>query len=245
MEWSLGKSLIMSEIKILSTTAMKTSLDDLGPQFERQTGHTLAPIYGPSARVAQRVADGESFDVAVVTAEGLENLTGQGKVVPSTRTVIARSLIGVAVQKGAPKPDISTADKFRDALLAAKSIAMSNPVGGGQSGAHIAKVFEKLGVAEAVKSKTKFGPGGPAGLIGLFLVRGEADLGVQQIPELMAVLPDIDIVGPLPDEIQAVTVFSVGLSTGARDAEAGKALIKFLATPASAAVIKAKGMEAG
>ena len=97
---------------------------------------------------------------------------------------------------------------------------MSNPVGGGQSGAHIAKIFERLGVTEALKSKTKYGPGGPAGLIGLFLVRGEADLGVQQMPELMAV-SGIDIVGPLPKEIQAVTVFSAGLSTGARDADAG------------------------
>ena len=145
-------------------------------------------------------------------------------------------------QKGAPKPDISSAEKFKQALLAAKSIGTSNPVGGGASGAHIAKVLEKLGIADAVKGKTTFGPGGPAGLIGNFLVRKEVEIGLQQIPELMAV-PGIDIVGPLPDEIQAITVFSAGLSTGAKEEQAGTALIKFLTTPNAKAVLKSKGME--
>ena len=231
-----------SEIKLLSTTAMKTSLDELLPGFERASGHKVAPDYAPSMRIAKRVADGEAHDVAIVTAQGFEDLAKQGKVVTASRTDIARSAMGLAVQKGAPRPDISTADKFKQAMLAAKSLAMSNPVGGGTSGAVLARAFERLGITEAMKGKTTFGPGGPAGLIGNFLLRKEVEIGIQQIPELMAV-PGIDIVGLLPDGIQSVTVFSAGVSTTAKDAGAAQALVKFLATAEAAAVMRAKGME--
>ena len=181
-------------------------------------------------------------DVAIATAEGLEDLIKTNKIVNGSRADLAQSRVGLAVQKGAPKPDISSAEKFKQTLLAAKSIGTSNPVGGGASGAHIAKVLEQLGIADAVKGKTTFGPGGPAGLIGNYLVRKEVEIGLQQIPELMAV-PGIDIVGPLPDEIQAITVFSAGLSTGAKEEQAGTALINFLTTPNAKAVLKSKGME--
>jgi molybdate transport system substrate-binding protein len=147
------------------------------------------------------------------------------------------------VQKGAPKPDISTAEKFREAMLNAKSLGMSNPVGGGQSGAILAKAFERLGITEQMKPKLVFGPGGPAGLIGNFLVRREVEIGIQQIPELMAV-SGIDIVGPLPPGIQQVSMFSAGISTAAQNADGGKALIAFLGTPGAVTVIKSKGMEA-
>ena len=157
--------------------------------------------FGPSARIAKMVADGEANDVAIVTDEGIEDLTRQGRIVPGTRADIARSAMALAVQKGAPKPDISSAEKFKQAMLAAKSLGMSNPVGGGQSGANLMKIFERLGIAEAMKPKLTFGPGGPAGLIGNFLLRKEVEVGIQQMPELMAV-PGIDIVGPLPPEIQ-------------------------------------------
>ena len=119
---------------------------------------------------------------------------------------------------------------------------MSNPVGGGQSGANLMKIFEQLGITEAMKPKLMFGPGGPAGLIGNFLVRKEVEIGIQQLPELMAV-PGIDIVGPLPPDIQSITVFSAGISTAAKDANLGRALIAFLTTPKARAVMKAKGME--
>jgi molybdate transport system substrate-binding protein len=152
--------------------------------------------------------------------------------------------MGLAVQKGAPRPDISTADKFKQAMLAAKSLAMSNPVGGGTSGGVLARAFDRLGITEAMKSKTVYGPGGPAGLIGNFLLRKEVEIGIQQIPELLAV-PDIDIVGPLPDGIQSVTVFSAGVSTGAKDPDAARALTKFLASADAKAVMRSKGMETG
>ena len=144
----------------------------------------------------------------------------------------------------ANKPDISSAEKFKAAVLATKSLGMSNPVGGGQSGANLVKIFDKLGITEQMKSKTLYGPGGPAGLIGNYLVRKEVEIGIQQLPELMAV-PGIDIVGPLPPDIQMKTVFSAGLSANAKNVEGANALIHFLTTPKAVAVIKAKGMEVG
>jgi molybdate transport system substrate-binding protein len=232
-----------NEIKVLSTTAMKTSLDELAPEFERAAGHKLTFSFGPSAKIAKMVADGEPTDVAIVTDKGFEELAAQGKLVPGSRADVARSAMALAVQQGAAKPDISSGEKFKEALLAAKSLGMSNPVGGGQSGANLVKIFDKLGIAEAMKPKCFYGPGGPAGLIGNYLVRKEVEIGIQQLPELMAV-PGIDIVGPLPPDIQAVTMFSAGLSTSAKNADGAKALIQFLTMPKAKAVMKSKGMEA-
>jgi molybdate transport system substrate-binding protein len=233
---------VPNEIKMLATTALKTSMEVLAPEFERASGHTLAISFGPSTRIAKQVADGEATDVAVVTAEGIDDLTKQGRIVPGSRTDVARSAMGLAVQRGAPRPDISTAEKFKEAMLKAKSVGMSNPVGGGASGAILAAAFERLGIAEQMKPKLVFGPGGPAGLIGNFLVRKEVEIGVQQMPELMAV-PGIDIVGPLPPGVQSVSVFSAGLSTAAKEPEGGRALIRFLASPAATKVMRDKGME--
>jgi molybdate transport system substrate-binding protein len=232
----------MAEIRLLATTALKTSLDELGPVFERSTGHKLVPSYGPSTRVQKQVAEGEFNDVTIVTAKGIGELIAQRRIVAGSGAELARSSMGLAVQKGAPRPDISTAETFKQAMLAAKSIGMSNPVGGGVSGALLMQAFERLGIAEAMKPKLVFGPGGPAGLIGNFLVRKEVEIGIQQIPELMAV-PGIDIIGPLPPGIQSVSVFAAGLATAAKEPDGGRALIAFLATPASAAVIRSKGME--
>ena len=233
-----------NEIKVLATTAMKTSLDELAPEFERATGTALSFSFGPSARIAKMVADGEAHDVAIVTDHGHDELTKQGRLVPGIRADIAKSAMALAVQKGAARPDISSAAKFKEALLAAKSLGMSNPVGSGQSGANLIKIFDKLGIAEAMQPKLVYGPGGPAGLIGNFLVRKEVEIGIQQLPELMAV-PGIDIIGPLPPDVQIMTVFSAGLSTGAKNVDGAKALIDFLTTPKAVAVIKAKGMEVG
>jgi molybdate transport system substrate-binding protein len=235
---------VPTEIKLLSSTAMKTSFDELLPQFEAATGHQVTADYCPSPRVAKRIAEGEACDAAVSNAAAMKDLVGHGKIVAGTPTDIARSAMGLAVQKGAPKPDISTAEKFKAAMLAAKSLGMSNPVGGGVSGAILIRAFERLGIMEAMKDKLTFGPGGPAGLIGNFLVRKEVEVGIQQMPELMAV-PGIDIVGPLPEGIQSVSVFTIGASTGAKDPDAAKALIKFLASPDAAAMMRAKGLETG
>lgn len=229
-------------IKLLCTTALKTSLDVLLPQFERAAGHHVEPSYGPSAALTRRTAEGEAADAVVLTRPSLDDMVKQGKVVAGSQTDIVRSAIMVAVKQGTRRPDISSVEKFKQAMLDAKSIAMSNPVGGGTSGAHLAKVFDRLGITEALKSKMIFGPGGPAGLIGNYLVRGEAEIGIQQESELMAVA-GIDIVGPLPDAIQAVSVFSLGTHTGGKDADAIKALGQFLRTPAAVAVLTEKGLQ--
>lgn len=235
---------VPTEIKVISSTAMKTSLEELQPGFENQTDSTLTFFFGPSARITKQIADGAPCDIAIVTDEGLEGLIEQGRVVSGTRHDIARSAMALAVQHGAPRPDISSGVKFKEVMLAAKTIGMSNPVGGGQSGANLMKIFEKLGIADAVKSKCLYGPGGPAGLIGNFLVRKEIEVGIQQLPELMAV-PGIDVIGPLPPDIQIPTVFSGGVSTAANHVAIAKALLQFLTTPKAAAVMRSKGMEAG
>ena len=212
----------MADIKLISSTAMKSTLDEVLPKFERDSGHKVVPSYGPSPRLTQQIADGEACDAAIVGAQNIEDLTKQGKV--------------------APRPDISTAEKFKQALLAARSIAMSNPVGGGASGGVLMRAFERLGIADAIKDKLTFGAGGPAGMVGHYLVRKEIEIGIQQLPELMMV-PGIDIVGPLPEGVQSVTVFTGGVSAAAKNPDGAATLLKFLATPEVAAVVRAKGME--
>ncbi len=232
----------MSDVMVLATTAMKTSFDELAPQFERMSGYRLALTFGPSLQLEKRLGEGEGADVAIVSGAGIDDLVARGKLQSGTAVAIAASALGVAVPRGAPKPDLSSADAFRRALLAAKSVAVSKPVGGGQSGVHMAKVFERLGIAEQMAAKAKYGQGGPAGLVGLIIERDEADIGVQQIAELLAV-PGIDFVGPLPAELQSVTPFVAAIPAAAQNAEAGRKLIAFLATPAAKSVIKAKGLE--
>jgi molybdate transport system substrate-binding protein len=232
----------MSDVTVLATTAMKTSFDELAPQFERASGHRLALTFGPSLQLEKRLGEGEGADVAIVSAAGINDLVARGKLVPGSDTAIAGSALGVAVPRGAPKPDLSSADAFKRAVLAAKSVAVSKPVGGGQSGVHMAKVFERLGIAEQMAAKAKYGQGGPAGLVGLIIERGEAEIGVQQIAELLAV-PGIDFVGPLPAELQSVTPFVAAIPAAAQNADAGRQLIDFLRTPEAKRVIKAKGLE--
>ncbi len=232
----------MSDVTVLATTAMKTSFDELASQFERASGHRLTLTFGPSLQLEKRLGEGKGADVAVVSAAGIDDLVTSGKVVPGSVTAVAGSALGVAVPRGAPKPDLSSADAFKRALLAAKSVAVSKPVGGGQSGVHMAKVFERLGIAQEMAAKAKYGAGGPAGLVGLIIERGEAEIGVQQIAELLAV-PGVDFVGPLPAELQGVTPFVAAIPAASQNADAGRELIAFVTTPEAKRVIKAKGLE--
>ena len=148
------------------------------------------------------------------------------------------------MRKGAPRPDISSSEAFKRALVAAKSVAFSDPARGGASGVTFVKILEKLGIADEVKAKAKLTAGGPGGLVGSILSRGEAEIGVQQIPELVS-FEDVDFVGPLPDELQAPTAYVAAIPVNAAHADAAKALIAFLATPGAIAAIKARGMEPG
>jgi molybdate transport system substrate-binding protein len=230
------------DIKVLSTTAMKMVFEELSPAFERATGNRLDVTLGPSLRLEKQIGEGEAADVVIVSANGGRDLVAQGRLVDGSLVEIAKSSIGVAVAKGAPQPDLSTVDGFKRAMLAAKSIACSRPVGGGQSGVHLAKVFADLGITEQMQAKSKYGAGGAAGLAGLVVLRGEADIGIQQMAELMAV-DGIDVVGPLPPEIQMVTPFVAAIPTNASHAAAGRAVIAFLTTPDAKRVIAAKGLE--
>jgi molybdate transport system substrate-binding protein len=230
------------EIKVVSTTAMKTVFEELAPAFERATGNRLNVELGPSLRLEKELGEGKAADVAIVSRAGIKDLETRGRIAAGSAVHVADSTIGVAVAKGAPKPDISTPDNFKRAMLAAKSIACSKPVGGGQSGAHLAKVFEQLGITTAMQAKSHYGAGGAGGLAGLVVLRGEAEIGIQQMAELMAV-PGIDMVGPLPRELQSVTPFVAGVSADAGDPKAAQALIQFLTTPEAKRIIKAKGLE--
>jgi molybdate transport system substrate-binding protein len=229
-----------SSVKILCTTALKTSLDELLPQFERASGYTVAPHYGPSAQLTRRLAEGEAADAVVLTGSGIDEMVKAGKVVAGTRLDIASSETMVGVKSGSPKPDISTVEKFKQAMLAAKSIAYSGP-GAGASGAHIANVFADLGILDATRPKTVLGPGGPQGLIGNYLVRGEAEIGMQQDAELMMV-PGVDIVGPLPGELALTTKFVFALHIAAKEPAGGRAIGELLCTPAARTVMKAKSL---
>jgi molybdate transport system substrate-binding protein len=230
------------EVSVLSTTAMKTTFEELGPALERETGYALKLGFGPSLQLEKRLADGEAADLAIVTHGGAQDLIANGRGRGGSLADVARSFIGVCVAKGASRPDLASAETFKVAMLRAKSIALSKPVGGGASGAHMASVFERLGIAAAIKDKSIYGAGGPAGLVGLIVARGDAEIGLQQMAELMAV-PGVDIVGPLPQALQSVTQFSAFVPSAALNPQGGRALIDFLRRPAAKAVIGAKGLE--
>ena len=231
-----------AELTVLSAFGMQSVLEDLGPKFERATGHTLAISFATGGATVKRVQGGEAADVVITLRPGIDTLVKDGKAPAGNVTVLARSGIVVVVRKDAPKPDISSPDALKRTLLAAKSIAYVDPASGGASGIHFATVLDRLGIANEMQSKTVFpNPKTPAE-VGVVVANGEAEIGVHLIQELMSVA-GIDLVGPLPGDLQATTVFSAAIMTGAKEVEAAKALINFLRTPEAVALIKAKGME--
>ena len=174
-----------AEIHALITTAMKSAIDELVPSFERDTGHTVGVSYGPSGGIARRFIGGEPADVIVIDSGALDDLIRQGKVLPDP-TAIASTGIGICVRKGAPRPDVSTPEALKRALLAAKSIAHTAPAGGGITAAHVTKLFERLGIAAEVTPKVKLAAGGPDGRVSVLVSSGEAEIGLQQVSELMS-----------------------------------------------------------
>ena len=229
-----------AEIKVLSGHGMRPVMEDLGPKFERATGHKLAITFVSVGEAVKHVQGGETADVVIIPRQGFDGLVKDGKVAADNVTVVARTGIGVAIRKGAPKPDISSPEALKRTLLAVKSITYGNPAQGSASGIHFAKVLDRLGIANEMKPKTVFLP--MSGLVGVLVANGEAEIAVQQIQELISVA-GIDVIGPLPGDLQDTVVFSAAVMAGAKDAEASKALVNFLRTPEAAAVIKAKGLE--
>jgi molybdate transport system substrate-binding protein len=238
----LGIKAQAAELKVLSAFGMQSVLEDLGPKFERATGHKLALSFATGGAAVKRVQGGDAADVVITLRQGIDTLVKEGKAAAVSVTALARAGIFVAVRKGARKPDVSSPDALKRALLAAKSISYVDPASGGASGIHFAKVLDRLGIANEMKSKTVFpNPKAPAD-VGVVVANGEAEIGVHIIQELMPVA-DIEIAGPLPGDLQDTIVFSAAIMTGAKDAAAPKALVDFLRTAESAKIIKAKGME--
>jgi len=225
-----------AELKLLTSNSMRGVLDELIPAFERASGRRVSLSYDPAQIMLKRIAAGESGDVAILSQPAIDALAEERKIAPDSRRTLARCGVGIGVRAGAPKPDIGSVDAFKRALLAAKSIAHTTH---GASGIHFSGIVERLGIASEVKAKAVQNQGG---LIGTLVVEGKAELAVQQIPELMAV-PGLEVVGPLPQELQAISVVTVGIFAGAKEQAGAKALIDFLLSPTSARVFRAKGLE--
>jgi len=230
-----------AEIKVMISGGFSAAYEKLVPEFERASGHKVVTLRGPSMgetpqAIPNRLARGEDADVVIMVGYALGKLVDQGKVRADSRVDLAWSRIAMAVRAGAPKPDIATVENFKQALLAAKSIAYSDSA----SGVYLStELFKRIGVYEAIKDKARKIPAEPVARV---VARGEAEIGFQPISELRPV-EGIDIVGPIPDELQVVNVFAAGLASHAKEPEAGKALIAYLVSPAAKPAILASGME--
>ncbi|WP_085984621.1 substrate-binding domain-containing protein [Methylobacterium sp. WSM2598] len=230
-----------TEVRVVSSGGFAAAYKALAPEFERRSGHTLVTGWGPSMghtpqAVPARLARGESIDVVIMVGYALDDLVRDGKIDAESKRVLARSGIALAVRKGAPQPDISTLDALRKTLIEAKSIAYSDSA----SGVYIQnEMFRRLGIADEIKHKARMIPAEPVAAV---VARGEAEVGFQQLSELKPVA-GIDIVGPLPAEVQLYTEFSAGRIKGSQAPEAASALIGFLASPDAANAIRESGME--
>jgi molybdate transport system substrate-binding protein len=229
-----------TELRVIVSGALRAAYVDLVEPFELASGLKVESVFGGSMGTAataipMRLQNGEIADVVILAAEALDPLIAQGLIRPGSRVDLARSGIGVAIRSGSARPDIGSVDAFKRALLDAQSIACSVSA----SGVYVTGLFERLGIADALKPKLKQIQGEPVGAV---VARGEAQLGFQQKSELLPV-PGIDLVGPLPAEIQANAIFSAAVPTSATQLDGAQQLIAFLTSPAAAAIIEKSGME--
>jgi molybdate transport system substrate-binding protein len=223
-------------MKVLCTNGLKTVMLDLAPAFERTSRTKLAITWGSAAGLVKELEAGAAADLVILTAEAIDDLIKRGKVVAGSRVDLARSGIGIAVRKGASKPDIGSPDALKQTLLAAKSVAHSKT---GMSGIYFPTVLARLGITDAMKSKIVMPePGTPVGDV---VAKGGAEIGVQQISELLPVA-GVEVVGPLPVTLQKITTFSAGISSAAKEPDAAKALVTFVAKEARP-LLGPKGLE--
>jgi molybdate transport system substrate-binding protein len=226
------------EIKVLSSIATREAYLELVPQFEKASGHKVTTTWSGTTAIMKTMAAGnEQYDLVVISGTEMEELIKQGKVVAGSRADLSKSGIGIAVRAGAKRPDVSTPDALKEALLAAKTVGYTS----GPSGVYMASLVERMGIAAEVKAKFRSVPSG--GTIGTIVANGDCEIGFQQVSELVHI-PGVDYIGPLPADVQRVTVFSVGLQTGAPNPGPAKALVAFLTTPAAVAVMQKHGLEA-
>jgi molybdate transport system substrate-binding protein len=236
-----ASSVHADEIKVATSGAFTAAYLELVPEFERATGHTVVTAFGASMgntpdSIPSRLQRGEHLDVVILAAPALDDLIKQGKVVAASRVDLVRSSIGLAVRAGAPKPDISSVEALTRTLLQAKSIAYSSSA----SGVYLStELFQRLGIADRIMAKSRRIDSEPVAAV---VARGEAEIGFQQVSELLPV-KGIDYVGPLPPGAQRVTVFSAGVVAGAGKAEAARALIAFLSSAAAMPAISKSGLE--
>jgi molybdate transport system substrate-binding protein len=225
---------VAAEIKVMASTGVTAILRDLGPAFERTSHQKLNVEYEVTAVLKRRIEDGAAFDVAILTAAATDDLINEDRIVAGTRANIARSGMGLAIRAGAIKPDISTVETFKQALLSAQSVAYNSQ---GAAGQYFAALLVRLGIADQVGGKAKLQASSTE-----LVAKGEAELSVQQISEILAVR-GAELVGPFPPELQSYTVFTAGVSANAAQAEVGQALIDFLRSPEALSVMTARGME--
>lgn len=226
-----------AELKVVASTALKAVLEELGPQFEKTTGNKLDFSFAPAAVIKTQIDQGSAFDIAILTPGLNEALVKSGKLDGASRTVVARAGMGVSVRKGATKPDVSTTAALKQALLNAKSIGYNAQ---GASRSSVEAMLNKLGIADAVKSKVKLlSTGAPVGV-----ASGEVEVGLGPISEVLD-NPGAELAGAFPAEVQSYLVFAAAVSASSKSADAAKQLIKFLTTPAAVPVLKSKGMEPG
>jgi len=230
--------LAAAEIKVLTAGAVRGVLEVLLPEFEKTTGHKVVLDNATAGALAKRIADGEAFDLAIITPGVIDAAARAGKI-SGPRVDVAKVGMGVAVKEGAPAPDIGTVEAFKQALLAAKSVAYIDPKAGGSSGIYFDGLIDRLGIGAEVRAKARLKTGG---YVADLVANGEAELAVHQISEILPV-KGARLVGPLPAPVQNATVYSAGLSAAATDPAAAKALLDHVAGPAAAAALAAKGME--
>ena len=227
-----------AEITVLSTQATEKAYRELVPQFEKATGHTVKTTFTGTLDAKKRIAAGEAFDLLIMSSPDIDAFQKSGTLVPGSRVDLAKSGVGVGVKAGAPKPDISTTEAFKKALLAAKSIGYST----GPSGVYVIGLFERLGIADQVKPRLKQTPTGV--FVGAIVASGEVEIGIQQVSE-MSTYPGVDYVGALPADIQKMTIFSSGIAAKGKQPDAARALVKFITSSGAATAFKKRGMEPG
>jgi molybdate transport system substrate-binding protein len=225
-------------VRVLTAGAFRRTLMDIVPDFERRSGHKVLVEKDTVGALVRRIEGGEPFDLVIASDAAVEGLVQRGRVAPGSCIPLASVGVGVMVRVGTPVLDVSTVEAFREAVLAAASIAYIDPASGGSSGIYIAGLLQRLGIAEAVREKTRLKQGGH---VADLIATGEAELGIHQISEI---LPNTDVVmvGPLPSQIQSTTTYAAGLASDACNSHAAKALLAVLSDPTAAEAMQRRGM---
>ncbi len=226
-----------AELKVLTSVALTSALDALAPRLEQATGSKVAIGYGLNADLRKRILEGESADVVILSQAVMEELAKNERVAGDSLAKVAGPSVSVAVRAGAPKPDIGSVESFKEALLAAKSVVYADPAKGGASGVYFARVIDRLGIADQLKTKTVLVPGAQAADV---VAKGEAEMGIAQASEIVPVA-GAQLVGPFPGELNNTLVFTAGIGTGTRSPDAAKALIRFLTSKDEADFWRSKG----